>query len=104
MAAAGVLVALLLVDATAVDLLVRAHQMHPRAKRVLLVDRDYTSTSPAVREMTLGPRRLSHRPTMERRRVDVSRHERVPLIVEEGARAELREDVPGPAHADLVCV
>src|SRR5262249_39039920 len=27
---------------------------HPRAKRVLLVDRDYTSTSPAVREMTLG--------------------------------------------------
>jgi thioredoxin reductase (NADPH) len=54
MDAAGVQVALLLVDATAADLLVRAHHMHPRAKRVLLVDRDYTSTSPAVREMALG--------------------------------------------------
>jgi thioredoxin reductase (NADPH) len=28
--------------------------LYPRAKRVLLVDRDYTSTSPAVQAMTLG--------------------------------------------------
>src|SRR5947208_835846 len=26
----------------------RAHQMHPRAKRVLLVDRDYSARSPIV--------------------------------------------------------
>ena len=41
-------VALLLVDDAASDFLARAHELHPRAKRVLLVDRDYTSTSPAV--------------------------------------------------------
>ena len=29
-------------------------RLHPRAKRVLLVDRDYSSTSPAVQAMTLG--------------------------------------------------
>ena len=47
-------VALLLVDDGAAELLVRARDLHPRAKRVLLVDRDYTSTSPAVQAMTLG--------------------------------------------------
>jgi len=47
-------VALLLVDDHASDFLARAHQLHPRAKRVLLVDRDYTTTSPAVQAMTLG--------------------------------------------------
>jgi thioredoxin reductase (NADPH) len=31
-----------------------AHQLHPRAKRVLLVDRDYSATSPAVQAITLG--------------------------------------------------
>jgi thioredoxin reductase (NADPH) len=54
MAATNVPVALLLVDDAAVDLLARAHEMHPRAKRVLLVDRDYSSTSPAVQAITLG--------------------------------------------------
>jgi thioredoxin reductase (NADPH) len=54
MAAANVPVALLLVDDTAADLLARAHELHPRAKRVLLVDRDYSSNSPAVQAMTLG--------------------------------------------------
>ncbi len=54
MAAAGEPVALLLVGHTASDFLARAHELHPRAKRVLLVDRDYSSTSPAVQAMTLG--------------------------------------------------
>jgi thioredoxin reductase (NADPH) len=47
-------VALLLVDDAASDFLARAHELHPGAKRVLLVDRDYSSTSPAVQAMTLG--------------------------------------------------
>jgi thioredoxin reductase (NADPH) len=54
MARTGTTVALLLVDDTDPDFLSRAHELHPRAKRVLLVDRDYTSTSPAVQAMTLG--------------------------------------------------
>jgi thioredoxin reductase (NADPH) len=48
-------VALLLVDeAISGDFLARAHALHPQAKRVLLVDRDYSSTNPAVQAMTLG--------------------------------------------------
>lgn len=47
-------IALLLVDDAASDVLAPAHELHPRAKRVLLVDRDYTSTSPAVQAVTLG--------------------------------------------------
>jgi thioredoxin reductase (NADPH) len=47
-------VAMLLVDDVASDVLARAHELHPSAKRVLLVDRDYTSTSPAVQAITLG--------------------------------------------------
>jgi thioredoxin reductase (NADPH) len=43
-----------LVDATAVEFLSRAHGRHPRAKRVLIVDRDYSSSSPVVHAMTLG--------------------------------------------------
>jgi thioredoxin reductase (NADPH) len=54
MAAANEPVALLLVDDAASDFLARAHELYPRAKRVLLVDRDYSSTSPAVQAMTLG--------------------------------------------------
>jgi thioredoxin reductase (NADPH) len=54
MAAATEPVALLLVDDAASDFLARAHELHPSAKRVLLVDRDYSSTSPAVQAMTLG--------------------------------------------------
>jgi thioredoxin reductase (NADPH) len=54
MAAAVVPVALLLVADAASDLLERAHDLHPRAKRVLLVDRDYSSNSPAVQAMALG--------------------------------------------------
>jgi thioredoxin reductase (NADPH) len=54
MAAADEPVALLLVDDAATDFLARAHELHPLAKRVLLVDRDYSSTSPAVQAMTLG--------------------------------------------------
>ena len=46
--------ALLLVDDAAADVLVAAHELHPHAKRVLLVDRDYTSSSPAVQAMALG--------------------------------------------------
>src|SRR5436309_14422081 len=40
-------------DATSV-FLTQAHELHPGAKRVLLVDRDYSSTSPAVQAMALG--------------------------------------------------
>jgi thioredoxin reductase (NADPH) len=54
MAAANEPVALLLVNDDAMDFLARAHGLHPRAKRVLLVDRDYSSTSPAVQAITFG--------------------------------------------------
>jgi thioredoxin reductase (NADPH) len=37
-----------------VDFLARAHQMHPQAKRVLLVERDYSARSPVVQAMILG--------------------------------------------------
>jgi len=54
MAAASEPVALLLVADDAMEFLARAHKLHPRAKRVLLVDRDYSATSPAVQAITLG--------------------------------------------------
>ena len=54
LAAANQSVAMLLVDDAASDILACAHELHPSAKRVLLVDRDYSSTSPAVQAMTLG--------------------------------------------------
>jgi thioredoxin reductase (NADPH) len=54
MATAAVPVALLLVDAGSCDLLDCAHVLHPHAKRVLLIDRDYTSTSPAVQAVAMG--------------------------------------------------
>jgi len=47
-------VAVILVQDAEADLLGSAHELHPRAKRVLLVDRDYSSTSPAVQAITLG--------------------------------------------------
>ena len=52
-------VALLIVDhdmseMPGVDFLARAHQLHPLAKRVLLVERDYSARSPVVQAMTLG--------------------------------------------------
>jgi thioredoxin reductase (NADPH) len=46
--------ALLLVEDAASDVLARARELYPRSKRVLLVDRDYTSTSPAVQAIALG--------------------------------------------------
>jgi thioredoxin reductase (NADPH) len=54
MAAAHLAVALLLADDGADEFLARAHHLHPGAKRVLLVNRDYTTTSPAVAAITLG--------------------------------------------------
>jgi len=52
-------VALLIVDrdlpgTTGIDLLTRARALHPTAKRILLVERDYTTSSPTVSAMTLG--------------------------------------------------
>ncbi len=42
-------------EMTGVDFIVRAHELHPTAKRVLLVGRrEWTPTNPAVRAMTLG--------------------------------------------------
>ena len=54
MEAADVPVTLVLADGGDDEFLARAHHLHPGAKRVLLVDRDYTSASPAVQAMTLG--------------------------------------------------
>lgn len=55
----GVPVALLIVDhdlaeLPGIEFLARAHQLHPLAKRVLLVERDYSASSPVVQAMTLG--------------------------------------------------
>jgi thioredoxin reductase (NADPH) len=47
-------VALVLVGDADVDLLAAAHELHHGAKRVLLVDRDYSADSPAVQAMALG--------------------------------------------------
>ena len=47
-------VALLIVEGAALGTLACAHNLHPSAKRVLLVDRDYSSTSPAVQAIMLG--------------------------------------------------
>ncbi len=52
-------IALLVVDhdlseMPGVDFLARAHSMHPLAKRVILVERDYSARSPVVQAMTLG--------------------------------------------------
>jgi CheY-like chemotaxis protein len=59
LAAHGVPVALLIADhdldgLPGADFLARAHAMHPQARRVLLVERDYSVRSPVVRAMTLG--------------------------------------------------
>ena len=54
LAQAEVPVALLLMDDDCLDILAEAHELHPDAKRVLLVDRDYSSTSPAVQAVALG--------------------------------------------------
>ncbi len=52
-------VALLIADErmsemTGVEFLTRAHAQHPMAKRILLVERDYTAANPIVPAMTLG--------------------------------------------------
>jgi thioredoxin reductase (NADPH) len=54
LASANEPVALLLVDDSLPDFLTQAHELHPRAKRVLLVDRDYSSESPVVQAVALG--------------------------------------------------
>jgi thioredoxin reductase (NADPH) len=59
LADAGELVALLIVDhdltaMPGVEFLARAREMHPLAKRVLLVERDYSARSPVISAMTLG--------------------------------------------------
>jgi len=55
----GAPVALLIADqeldgTTGVEFLERAHALHPSAKRILLVERDYTAANPTVTAMTLG--------------------------------------------------
>jgi thioredoxin reductase (NADPH) len=59
LADAAVPVALLIADEqleeiSGVEFLADAHKLHPRAKRVLLVERDYTAANPIVPAMTLG--------------------------------------------------
>src|SRR5271154_3559566 len=41
-------------EMTGVEFLTRAHALHPMAKRILLVERDYTAANPIVLAMTLG--------------------------------------------------
>ncbi len=41
-------------EMSGVDFLVRAHQLHPAASRVLVVERDYTRANPIVPAMMLG--------------------------------------------------
>ena len=41
-------------EMTGVEFLKSAHALHPMAKRILLVERDYTSSNPIVSAMTLG--------------------------------------------------
>lgn len=53
-AAAGACVALLIIDDLDPEFLDEARRLHPSAKRVFLVDRDYRSASPAVQAVTLG--------------------------------------------------
>ena len=52
-------VALLMVDEdlgtiSGIEFTVRAHALHPAAKRILLVERNYTAANPVVTAMTLG--------------------------------------------------
>ncbi len=54
MASAQELVAMLVVGDVDADLLGRAHELHPHAKRVLLINRDYSTNSPAVQAIALG--------------------------------------------------
>src|SRR5689334_16817744 len=59
LAQAAAPVALLIADeqleeGSGVEFLADAHQLHPRAKRVLLVERDYTAANPIVPAMMLG--------------------------------------------------
>ena len=59
LAARGEPVALLIADhglpeMTGVEFLMAGHALHPAAKRILLVERDYTSANPIVPAMTLG--------------------------------------------------
>lgn len=59
LAEAGDPVALVIADQrmralSGVDFLDRAHALHPSAKRILLVERDYTAENPIVPAMTLG--------------------------------------------------
>lgn len=59
LAGAGEPVALLMADqqiadVSGVDFLTRAHRLHPLARRVLVVERDYTTSNPTVAAMTLG--------------------------------------------------
>lgn len=41
-------------EMTGVDFLIKAHALHPSAKRILLVERDYTQANPSVSAMMLG--------------------------------------------------
>src|SRR5262245_11409668 len=53
-AAAREPVAMLIAGSNDADLLVRGHELHPQAKRVLVVNRDYSARSPAVQAIALG--------------------------------------------------
>jgi thioredoxin reductase (NADPH) len=54
MAHAVIRVTLLLVDSGSLEVLDFADELHPSAKRVLFIERDYSSVSPAVQATALG--------------------------------------------------
>src|SRR5437773_2231984 len=100
-------VALLIVDhdmaeMPGVDFLARAHDMHPLAKRVLLVERDYSVRSPVIQAMTLGQADYYiSKPWMLEQ--DLPDRQRVPGRVGQGSPGRLRSvprhrEGPGPRH------
>ncbi len=65
-------VALLIVDhdmieMPGVDFLAKAHELHPLAKRVLLVERDYSVAEPPGQRHDPGPGRLPHHQAVDAR-------------------------------------
>ena len=88
-------VALLIVDhdlsgMPGVDFLARAHELHPLAKRVLLVERDYSAREPDRPGHDAGPGRLPHHQAVDARAGSLPRGQRVPGRMGQGSAGRLR--------------
>ena len=73
-----------------VDFFGHAHEMHPLAKRVLLVERDYSARSPLVDAMTLGQADYHITETLDAGAGSVPASQRVLGGVGEGPGGRLR--------------